>query len=133
MDIKTLVLTEIQEDRTLEIYGVVMVRTDLITMEEAKAAIRAAHARSPLKGREHWNTPGVDTEKVIKLLDGRRGLVVLGMEICEVQEWSEATRIIESYDGGECPDCGDPISSEVTHGASCKNCEHVFNDPRELA
>jgi len=30
------------------------------------------------------------------------------------------------YEGGNCPDCGEPIPDDATFGDGCENCEHVF-------
>ena len=30
------------------------------------------------------------------------------------------------YEGGICPDCGEPIPDDATYGDACANCEHVF-------
>ncbi len=35
------------------------------------------------------------------------------------------------YDGGACPDCGDPIPADAQSGTACVNCGHVFSDPRQ--
>ena len=34
--------------------------------------------------------------------------------------------IQNSYPGGECPDCGEPISGLTEQGDECENCGHVF-------
>jgi len=34
--------------------------------------------------------------------------------------------IKDSYENGECPDCGDDIPVEVMEGEECKNCGHAF-------
>jgi len=41
----------------------------------------------------------------------------------------ESNRIIDSYSGGNCPDCQEPIAKNVAHEENCPNCEHVFHDP----
>jgi hypothetical protein len=38
----------------------------------------------------------------------------------------ESFDIINSYDGGVCPDCGEGIPNDVRHGQACFNCGHVF-------
>ena len=42
---------------------------------------------------------------------------------------SISKEIAESYPNGECPDCGWKIRSDVTEGAECRNCGHVFVHP----
>jgi hypothetical protein len=42
---------------------------------------------------------------------------------------SIAKEIADSYPNGECPDCGWKIRSDVTEGAECRNCGHVFVHP----
>ena len=38
----------------------------------------------------------------------------------------------DSYPGGECPDCGQPIPAEANDGDECVNCGHIFfEDPAE--
>lgn len=37
-------------------------------------------------------------------------------------------RLVDSYEDGVCPDCGDVIPSDAVHGSSCNNCGHVFYD-----
>jgi hypothetical protein len=37
----------------------------------------------------------------------------------------------DSYDGGMCPDCDEPIPDDVNEGDSCKNCGHVFWEDTE--
>jgi len=32
----------------------------------------------------------------------------------------------ESYENGECPDCGEPIPDDSDEGQACTNCGHVF-------
>ena len=34
--------------------------------------------------------------------------------------------VINSYDGGVCPDCGSEIPHTACEGDSCDNCGHVF-------
>ena len=34
--------------------------------------------------------------------------------------------IKDNYPEGECPDCGDPIPTDVVDGGECENCGHVF-------
>lgn len=34
--------------------------------------------------------------------------------------------IKESYENGECPDCGEPIPNDVVAGQACSRCGHVF-------
>ena len=36
-----------------------------------------------------------------------------------------------SYTDGECPDCGDPIPTDVQEGDGCCNCGHVFTEERK--
>lgn len=36
------------------------------------------------------------------------------------------TTLQSAYDGGECPDCGEPIPSSFEDGDECDNCGHVF-------
>lgn len=36
----------------------------------------------------------------------------------------------DSYENGECPDCGDEIPLDVEDGQSCDNCGHVFCHPK---
>ena len=38
----------------------------------------------------------------------------------------ETNKIYNSYENGECPDCGEGIPKNVQEGDACKNCEHVF-------
>jgi hypothetical protein len=48
------------------------------------------------------------------------------------EEWQaeklakESKEIVDSYENGECPDCGEEIPDNVSDGDSCCNCEHVF-------
>ena len=37
--------------------------------------------------------------------------------------------IKDSYENGECPDCGKDIPSDVSNGDGCSNCGHVFYSP----
>lgn len=39
---------------------------------------------------------------------------------------SKVNPIKDSYDNGECPDCGLEIPNTVEDGDSCTNCGHVF-------
>jgi hypothetical protein len=34
--------------------------------------------------------------------------------------------IVDSYEDGVCPDCGEPIPQDVEEGSECVNCGHVF-------
>lgn len=34
--------------------------------------------------------------------------------------------IKESYEDGECPDCGEPIPDDIEDGDECPNCGHIF-------
>lgn len=36
----------------------------------------------------------------------------------------------ESYENGECPDCGETIPDDVVSGQACVNCGHVFTEER---
>lgn len=38
----------------------------------------------------------------------------------------ESNSIKASYPDGECPDCGEPIPSDVQEGDTCCNCGHTF-------
>jgi len=35
----------------------------------------------------------------------------------------------DSYENGECPDCGEDIPNDVSNGDGCSNCGHVFYSP----
>lgn len=35
-------------------------------------------------------------------------------------------KVKDAYEGGVCPDCGEPISENATPGDECLNCGHVF-------
>lgn len=37
--------------------------------------------------------------------------------------------IKDSYENGECPDCGEDIPDDVSNGDECSNCSHVFYSP----
>jgi len=37
--------------------------------------------------------------------------------------------IKDSYENGECPDCGEDIPDDVSNGDGCSNCSHVFYSP----
>ena len=37
--------------------------------------------------------------------------------------------IKDSYENGECPDCGEDIPNDVSNGDGCSNCSHVFYSP----
>ena len=37
--------------------------------------------------------------------------------------------IKDSYESGECPDCGENIPNDVSNGDECSNCGHVFYSP----
>lgn len=39
--------------------------------------------------------------------------------------------VINSYEGGVCPDCGEAIPHDVIDGASCENCGHVFYEHKQ--
>lgn len=39
------------------------------------------------------------------------------------------TNMRDFYEGGGCPDCGEPIDALCRNGESCPNCEHVFIAP----
>jgi hypothetical protein len=36
--------------------------------------------------------------------------------------------IKDSYENGECPDCGESIPAEMVSGGECANCGHVFHE-----
>lgn len=35
-------------------------------------------------------------------------------------------RVLDSYENGECPDCGETIPIKAGEGEECANCGHVF-------
>ena len=37
--------------------------------------------------------------------------------------------IKDSYEKGECPDCGEDIPNDVSNGDGCSNCSHGFYSP----
>ena len=37
----------------------------------------------------------------------------------------------DDYEGGVCPDCGEPIPDDAWYGGNCENCGHVWNEPKE--
>lgn len=41
-------------------------------------------------------------------------------------------KVYNSYQNGECPDCGEKISKKVKEGDSCKNCDHVFTAEQKI-
>lgn len=50
-------------------------------------------------------------------------------EICgRFMKWEirNASKVAESYEGCECPDCGGLIPVTAAEGDDCKNCGHVF-------
>ena len=54
-----------------------------------------------------------------------------GKRVMAKAERREAVRTIaktiqDNYPEGVCTDCGWKIRSDVTHGAECRNCGHVF-------
>jgi hypothetical protein len=41
--------------------------------------------------------------------------------------------IVDSYEGGLCPDCSELIPQDVEEGEECANCGHVFySEERDL-
>jgi len=43
-----------------------------------------------------------------------------------------SNEIYDSYESGQCPDCGNDIPLDVADGESCDNCEHVFTKPDSM-
>ncbi len=48
------------------------------------------------------------------------------------EDEDESNAIKESYEDGECPDCGHEIPDDVEEGDECDNCPHVFHEEREV-
>lgn len=43
------------------------------------------------------------------------------------QQPTHTTPLQDTYDNGECPDCGEPIPARFEGGEDCLNCGHVFH------
>ena len=44
----------------------------------------------------------------------------------EVDDPVELSEVYLSYEGGECPDCGEDIPTDAEEGHTCSNCGHAF-------
>jgi hypothetical protein len=51
---------------------------------------------------------------------------LLGIYDCGDHVVEIITDLKDSYENGECPDCGQSISSYAVNGSECLNCGHVF-------
>ena len=46
------------------------------------------------------------------------------------KEMERRKTIKNSYNEGECPDCGEPLPEEICDGYECVNCGHFFISPK---
>lgn len=48
-------------------------------------------------------------------------------EFSEALKSNMEPRVIDQYEDGVCPDCGEEINPSLVRGEACDNCGHVFN------
>ena len=66
----------------------------------------------------------ISDNAIIFLLDFNADYVMGGY--AKVVNFDESQAVRDSYEDGECPDCGLPIPENVVDGESCQNCSHIF-------
>ena len=50
----------------------------------------------------------------------------IGVADVEVMGAIITNKVKQSYENGECPDCGEDIPDDIVNGDKCANCGHVF-------